>query len=232
MFWNNGGKNSEVAPYNKFNFLVRFSNLNSRLVGLGVDSFDERPLTYFAKKITAPSMKIDFERAYANEYVHYFQNGAIHWEPITVTFADFNISNSKDSVNNDINGNGEVTELEKKGSIAKKLSIRQFFNFYLQINLIQNFEPFDDINKSESPKNVTNVIDLPIFCNYITIKNNVNYANNDFSTMNKNSISTSTVEYQFYNPRVTNVDFGSFEYGSDDINEISVTFVPQWVVIK
>ena len=33
-------------------------------------------------------MNIGFERGLANNYVHYFQQGEINWEPITVTFID------------------------------------------------------------------------------------------------------------------------------------------------
>jgi hypothetical protein len=230
MFWNNSGKNLEASPYNKHNFLVEFQNLNSKLAEL--DGISDRPLTYFAKKVSAPNMKVEFERAYANEYVHYFQNGAIHWEQVTVTFADFNISNARDAASNDINNDGQVTDIEKKGSIASKLSIREIFNYYLQTNLIERFDSFEDINNAELLKNVTSVIELPIFCNKIVISNSIDYAKKDFSTTNRKEINTSKLMYEFYNPRVTSVDFGSFDYSSDDINEITVTFVPQWVVIK
>lgn len=218
MFFDKSGKNSQSAAYNKFNFIVTFSNLNEKLSELLPDN--ENTLTTFAKKVSAPNMKVDFERAYANEYVHYFQNGAIHWESITITFADFNVKD----------GTG---------------SIREILNYYLQSNLVENFTGPDDINKSELLKNVTSVIDLPKFCNYIQISNDVQYTSdkfvNDLDLFKKsksplpslkNGIDTKRLTYEFYNPRITNVDFGSFDYSSDDINEISVTFVPQWVVIK
>jgi len=229
MFWNTGGKNQQALPYNKFNFIVNFSGLNEKLIELETD---DKVLSFFAKKVSAPNMKVEFERAYANEYVHYFQNGAIHWEPITITFADFGITSGENSTGNDVNNNQEVSDLESQLDISSKLSIREIFNYYLQINLIDKFSDRSEIATSELSKNVTGVIDLPIFCNFIQVKNNIRFANKDFSTKNNKSVLNREIVYEFYNPRITSVDFGSFEYGSDDINEISVTFVPQWVVIK
>jgi len=229
MFWNTGGKNQQALPYNKFNFIVNFSGLNEKLIELETD---DKVLSFFAKKVSAPNMKVEFERAYANEYVHYFQNGAIHWEPITITFADFGITSGENSTGNDVNNNQEVSDLESQLDISSKLSIREIFNYYLQINLIDKFSDPSEIATSELSKNVTGVIDLPIFCNLIQVKNNIRFANKDFSTKNNKSVLNREIVYEFYNPRITSVDFGSFEYGSDDINEISVTFVPQWVVIK
>jgi hypothetical protein len=229
MFWNTGGKNQQALPYNKFNFIVNFSGLNEKLIELETD---DKVLSFFAKKVSAPNMKVEFERAYANEYVHYFQNGAIHWEPITITFADFGITSGENSTGNDVNNNQEVSDLESQLDISSKLSIREIFNYYLQKNLIDKFSDPSEIATSELSKNVTGVIDLPIFCNFIQVKNNIRFANKDFSTKNNKSVLNREIVYEFYNPRITSVDFGSFEYGSDDINEISVTFVPQWVVIK
>ena len=230
MFWNTGGKNQQALPYNKFNFIVNFSGLNQKLVE--EETLDDKILSFFAKKVSAPNMKVEFERSYANEYVHYFQNGAIHWEPITITFADFGITSGENSTGNDVNNNQEVSDLESQLDISSKLSIREIFNYYLQINLIDKFSDPTEIATSELSKNVTGVIDLPIFCNFIQVKNNIRFANKDFSTTNNKSVSNREIVYEFYNPRVTSVDFGSFEYGSDEINEISVTFVPQWAVIK
>lgn len=231
MFWNSGGKNQQAQPYNKFNFIVYFSGLNSKLVESGDPNYD-KIITYFAKKVTAPSMKVDFERAYANEYVHYFQNGAIHWEPITITFADFGITNDQNSSGVDMNNDQQLNDTELSSSISSKTSIRKLLNSYLQTNLVTPFSASKDIEKSELLKNVTSVVDLPVFCNFIRVKNDIRFANKDFSTENSNFVTTNTSIYEFYNPRITNVDFGSFDYNSDDINEISVTFVPQWVVIK
>jgi hypothetical protein len=57
---------------------------------------------------------------------------------------------------------------------------------------------------------------LPIFCNSIIIKKLANFtypANFNFTIIN---------------PRINKIDFGSFEYGSDDINNITLTVIPEW----
>ena len=140
MFWNTGGKNQQALPYNKFNFIVNFSGLNEKLIQLETD---DKVLSFFAKKVSAPNMKVEFERAYANEYVHYFQNGAIHWEPVTITFADFGITSGENSTGNDVNNNQQISDLESKLDISSKLSIREIFNYYLQTNLLPPLEKIE-----------------------------------------------------------------------------------------
>jgi hypothetical protein len=34
--------------------------------------------------------------------------------------------------------------------------------------------------------------------------------------------------FRIYNPIITKVDFGAFDYSSDDINELTITLVPEW----
>jgi hypothetical protein len=138
------------------------------------------------KSISAPSINIDFERGYANQHVHYFQNGSIHWEPIQIVLHDYA----------SINSQGQPADASR--SITKHL-----FN-YLNRNLIQQ-------------RNRTRVIDLPVFCQSIKIKKLVKFDGYD-----------PELYFTIIYPRISKIDFGSFEYASDDINNITLTVIPEW----
>lgn len=177
MFWDS---KSIVEANQKFKFTATFASLPSNT---GV----EGSLTYSIKSIKAPSISIDFERAYANELVHYFQNGSIHWEPIEIKFADF-FQGPKEAIN-----------------------LRRIFENYLQANKI-------------TQSNRTGIIDLPILCSSITITNHLRYYPKGIAA----DVVGSGYSFSIINPRLSKIDYGSFDYGSDEINEISITVIPEW----
>jgi hypothetical protein len=233
MFWNQG-KNTVVEANNKFKFLATFNtfkkntdkNINN-LNNSNVLDYEPTKVHFAVKKIDAPKMNLDFERAYANEYIHYFQNGSIHWEPITISFID-------------------ATSLAEDIS-----SMRYLFNNYI-VGLknsgvtIESHPITDDFEK-----NRTGLIDLPILCNNITISSITAFATQTYPTTKDLNVkqdlqannNTGSIEqilsdgdnliqvestFTIKNPRITKIDFGSFDYNSDDINEISITVIPEW----
>lgn len=213
MFWLTG-KNHKLDVNQKFRFLLKVDSLSS---WASTVPNSDKSLVLFVKKISAPSINIDFERQYANEYVHYFQNGSIHWEPLTITFADFNT---------------KATSIEYE-------DLKSTFDTYLQYNFNNKaVSPLIDI----SNLNRTAVVDLPIFCNEMRILTLATTTTSDFPTLNElksfnkqdfndipqKYLNVQNEYFRIYNPRITKVDFGNFDYSSDDINEITITVVPEW----
>lgn len=94
MFWESG-KGAKLDANNKFKFLLLFQKFGEWSTFGEPKSGLEQTLFTFAKSVNAPNISLEFERAYANEYVHYFQNGSIHWESITIKFADFSKPSSE-----------------------------------------------------------------------------------------------------------------------------------------
>jgi hypothetical protein len=189
MFWSD---KSGIELRKKHLFIAEFTNTNQTSRGGwgGVDN--EKSIKLVVKKIDAPSINLNFERGLASNYVHYFQQGEINWEPINVTFVDA-VSLKQDQLPN-----------------WKKM----FFNYLSKSSVIA--------------QNRTGMLDLPIFCDAITI-----YSKQTFSDLESplNSVESSkllTTEFIIFNPRITKISFGSYDYSSDDANEISVTFVPEW----
>lgn len=213
MFWLTG-KNHKLDVNQKFRFLLKIDSLSN---WASTVSNSNGSLALFVKKITAPSINIDFERQYANEYVHYFQNGSIHWEPITITFADFNTKS---------------TSIEYE-------DLKATFDTYIQYNFNNNavgrLEDLTNLNR-------TAVIDLPIFCNEMRILSLATTTTSDFPTLNElksfkkqdfkdipqKYLNVQNEYFRIFNPRITKVDFGNFDYSSDDINEITITVIPEW----
>jgi len=231
MFW----VDKKAEPNNKFKFKAIFNNFaykkytpNNAFLPIDIES-PKANLTFSVKKIDAPKLNLEFERAYANEYVHYFQNGPIHWEPINISFAD-------------------MAPL-KEESVTPNL--RSFFFAYLRslaYHHVPNRDPKDILNFQE---NRTNLIDLPNLCEKIQIVNETRFANDNYikgkdlfglkqedrtinnatGSIEQKAVSTSTYKqniFVIHKPKLIKVDFGSFDYSSDDINEISITVVPEW----
>lgn len=190
MFWVKSS--AQYEPNLKFRFIAEFvfTDLASNVKG------EPNLMNHLVKSITAPSINIDFERAYANQYVHYFQNGSIHWEPVQIVLYDY-ASKNKDNV----------------------LSNRLFK--YLRDNKILS-------------ENRTQVIDLPIFCKNILINEIVGFENNSNLNVQETIRNIQSNEYktqQYFNiinPRINKIDFGSYDYGSDEINTITLTLIPEW----
>jgi hypothetical protein len=84
MFWSQRG----IELSKKHLFIAEFSNTDQSSNGGWSGITDESSIKLFVKKIDAPSMNLNFERGLASNYVHYFQQGEINWEPINVTFVD------------------------------------------------------------------------------------------------------------------------------------------------
>jgi hypothetical protein len=193
MFWTNKGG---IELRKKHLFIALFVGTNQRAIPVnapvserwtGVTSL-EGSLRYLVKKIDAPSMNIGFERGLANNYVHYFQQGEINWEPINVTFVDAT-SNEGEKIAN----------------------WKTIFTDFLKA------APAEENNR-------TGILDLPIFCTEIKIE-----SLQDLADLNSTDLSFTSKEFFIIkNPRITKISFGSFDYSSDEANEITVTFVPEW----
>ena len=215
MFCITKGSQTVIEPLNKFKFIAKFDTFTKDEVSnpLNVLNYDPKMIHIAVKKIDAPKINFEFERAYANEYVHYFQNGSIHWEPITISFIDS--------------------------------SQTPFGSNFDDLRGVLN----DYINRMTQETNRTNVIDLPVLCNQITIVSLGIFTKDNYPTLNSAKIlqtgasndNTGSLEAKFTEetnkmnnsfiikkPRITKIDFGSFDYNSDDINEISITVVPEW----
>lgn len=198
MFWQ---KNVSAAPVLKKNFIAEFTDLTN------VSPRNNKNLKVLVRSISAPSINVDFERAYANEYVHYFQNGSIHWEPIQIVMYDYS------STDNNIS--------ELKNSLFEYLSK-------------------NGVNES----NRTAIIELPLFCSQIAIKIFNPYYKDELSVDPYNELGninfqqrlgdifkyTKNIATDFIikNPRINKIDFGSFDYSTDDINTITLTVIPEW----
>lgn len=196
MFWTRG-RETLIEPYNKFKFVAMFNNFqqtpSNPLNVLGGDLPSEfSDLRVFVKRIDAPKINFEFERAYANEYVDYFQQGSIHWEPINITFID----------------------------VARRTT--QQFDTLRRIldNYVSSMNTFNN-STQEFQDNRTNIVDLPAFCDSIRIAS-LSHFYEESETVNYNNAFIIT------RPRITKIDFGTLDYGSDDINEITVTVVPEW----
>jgi len=90
-------------------------------------------------------------------------------------------------------------------------NLRRIFENYLQTNKI-------------TQSNRTSVIDLPILCSSITITNHLRY----YPKENGTEAVGSGYSFSIINPRLSKIDYGSFDYGSDEINQISITIIPEW----
>ena len=67
--------------------------------------------------------------------------------------------------------------------------------------------------------NRTTVVDLPIFCSSIEITEYQSLANLAAPIIS---------QFRILSPRINKISFGSYDYSSDDSNEIVVTFIPEW----
>lgn len=184
MFWSQRG----IELSKKHLFIAEFSNTNQSSNGGWSGITNESSIKLFVKKIDAPSMNLNFERGLASNYVHYFQQGEINWEPINVTFVH------------------AVTE--KQDEIP---NWRNMFSNYIAASTIAR-------------ENRTGMLDLPIFCNKIVVSSYQSV----FSVLPKNESVLLKNEFTILNPRITKISFGSYDYSSDEANDISVTFVPEW----
>ena len=191
MFWSNSdGRSKSYIELSKKNlFLVDFIGLGLDNDGISWNSseINEANLKFIVKKIDAPSLNLNFERAYASNYVHYFQQGEIYWEPINITFVD---------------------AVDSTGVTVPNWKL--IFNQYLKGSLI-------------SEANRTTVLNMPIFCSSIKITQYQSMAN---------LASPLATQMIIEKPMISKISFGSFDYGSDDANEVTVTFVPTWVTLS
>jgi hypothetical protein len=218
MFWNTS-KDAIIEPFNKFKFVAQFNVFQYSQESNPLNGYTgEEPSRFHlaVKKIDLPKINFEFERAYANEQVHYFQKGSIHWEPINITFIDAGSSNFSQFTN-----------------------VSYFFQSFIKdlnaISLRPSFSTFAE--------NRTGLIDSPVLCNNITITNFGRIANKDYPTYSNSKLNQKieVLEQSFVDsskfgsnvfiiqkPRLIKVDFGSMDYSSDEINEVSITVVPEW----
>jgi len=189
MFWSQRG----IELSKKHLFIAEFSNTDQSSNGGWSGITDESSIKLFVKKIDAPSMNLNFERGLASNYVHYFQQGEINWEPINVTFVDAVTANQD-----------EVPNWRK-----------MFTNYVVASTVVR--------------ENRTGMLDLPIFCNEILVSSYQSFSvEAPVSKEIKDLSVLSNKQFKILNPRITKISFGTYDYSSDEANEISVTFVPEW----
>lgn len=214
MFWaNNYGK--DIIELKRRNlFLAEFVGATNFNWVVGEDEI--KNLKFVVKKFNLPSLNIPFERLHANQFVHYFHVGEVNWEPITITFVDM-ISNDENIPN-----------------------WQNIFFYYLNDNLINS-------------NNRTSMLDLATFCQHIKITSittlldstdnevlntgttydiasdpndpNKTILTNKQKFDNRNQIRD---EFFIFKPKITKIDFGSLDYSSDESNEVTITFLPEW----
>jgi len=204
MFWARKDKYYTLELNKKNLFAARF-------VDTSVSNWDgddnEQDICLLVKKVNLPSLNIPFERLHGNQFVHYFHVGEVNWEPITITFVDVlpNVNTEQRNIPN-----------------WKKM----FFD-YLTSNLI-------------TEQNRTSMLDLATFCTEIRISSYATYI--DQVTRNQknpkvleerelketDNRKNLAVDFTIIKPKITKIDFGSLDYASDEANEITVTFLPEW----
>lgn len=224
MFWVNKGSEAGFEPNHKYKFIAIFYNFSYSDGRLPLNSSQSETKDGFltsVKKIDLPKINFDFERSYANEYVHYFQNGSIHWEPISITFID--------------------TITSGKGYFE---NVRSFFAKFIDSVPIV-YSGSNTRNTFSLKENRTGVIDLPVLCESIQIQNIARFPLSDYPTYKTGDLvgsptakfkdgnidSFSSLNYDGFviqRPRITKIDFGSLDYSSDEINEVTITVVPEW----
>lgn len=204
MFWAHKDKYYTLELNKKNLFAARFVNTS-------VSNWDgddnEKDICLLVKKVNLPSLNIPFERLHGNQFVHYFHVGEVNWEPITITFVDVlpNINTEQRNIPN-----------------WKKM----FFD-YLTSNLI-------------TEQNRTSMLDLATFCSEIRISSYATYIDQETKKKENSNVleerelkktdnrKNLTVDFIIIKPKITKIDFGSLDYASDEANEITVTFLPEW----
>lgn len=221
MFWAYEDKNKTLELRKRNLFIAKFSN-TSKFNWDGENN--EKEISFLVKKLNLPSLNIPFERLHGNQFVHYFHVGEVNWEPITMTFVDV---------------------LPNKNSENTIPNWKKMFYNYLTKNLI-------------TEKNRTSMLDLATFCEEITISNYATYINQTtFKDETKKVLEDRELGITGYQngpnkggkavsdnrenvaedfiikrPKITKIDFGSIDYGSDEAGEINITFLPEWCEYK
>lgn len=204
MFWARKDKYYTLELNKKNLFAARF-------VDTSVSNWDgddnDKDIFLLVKKVNLPSLNIPFERLHGNQFVHYFHVGEVNWEPITITFVDVlpNVNTEQRNIPN-----------------WKKM----FFD-YLTSNLI-------------TEQNRTSMLDLATFCTEIRISSYATYIDQQTRNQKNSNVleerelkdtdnrKNLAVDFTIIKPKITKIDFGSLDYASDEANEITVTFLPEW----
>ncbi len=193
MFWSE----KSIQLRKKHLFVAEFINTNQSDRNGWSGTTNESAIKLLVKRIDAPSINLNFQRGLASNYVHYFQEGEINWEPINITFID-----------------AVSIEQDEENTIP---SWKEMFFKYLS-----------DSPTPADAENRTGILDLPIFCSAIRIYSKVTFADYASDVNTKESSKLLTTDFVILNPRITKISFGSYEYGSDEANEITVTVIPEW----
>jgi hypothetical protein len=230
MFWSQQ-KSSTVELKKKNLFIAEFDNISVLNWGGSKNEDLGKQLKFLVKGLNLPSINIPFERLHGNQYVHYYHVGEVNWEPITITFVDI---------------------LPNKNAEDTLPDWRKFFFSYLKDNLItrenrtgmldlatfcktitiksySNYANDDTIPQLQISNEGSNLFDLKNSTDYISKKdkqgNDVLIAEFKNSSDNRN---LNSHIFKIESPKITKIDFGSLNYNSDEANEISVTFLPEW----
>jgi len=203
MFWANQDKYYTLELNKKNLFVARF---NDTSVSNWEGDDNDKNICLLVKKLNLPSLNIPFERLHGNQFVHYFHVGEVNWEPITITFVDV---------------------LPDTGTQKNISNWKKMFFDYLNQNLI-------------TEQNRTSMLDLATFCNTITISSYATYIDQETKKKENSKIleerelketdnrKNLAVDFIIKKPKITKIDFGSLDYASDEANEITVTFLPEW----
>jgi len=224
MFWTQQ-KFDTVELKKKNLFIAEFLNLSELNWGGKVNEDLGSKLKFLVKGLNLPSISIPFERLHGNQYVHYYHVGEINWEPITITFVDI---------------------LPNKNLEDTLPDWRKFFFSYLTDNLITKENRTGMLDLATFCKQIK----ILSYSSYADSKDSINLQitneGSDLFELKKaekyidknnllNEFRSSTDNRQLNshtfiieNPKITKIDFGSLNYNSDEANEISVTFLPEW----
>jgi hypothetical protein len=220
MFWANKDKTKILELKKRSLFTAEFLGTNN--FNWAGEEKKEQNIKFLTKKVALPSINIPFERLHGNQHVHYYHVGEMNWEPITITFVDV-------LENDQYNGKDQLVPNLKK----------MFYDYLIKNNITEN--------------NRTGMLDLATFCTEIRLKSYSTYIRQDqyvndnpnilldrelgFSADENGSINGDYVkdnrlsvaeDFIIKKPKITKIDFGSLDYSSDDANEVTITFLPEW----
>jgi len=225
MFWSYSNPERTVELKRKNLFIAEFIN-TSNYNWQGAGELESK-IKFIVKKIDGPSINLNFERAHANQYVHYFHTGEVNWEPITATFVsavdsnDVEVPNWKKLFFNYLNQN-LIVSTNRTGLIdfpifCDYIKITEFSVFLLNKNKDLQF-----ISKNNVPFGLDET--------YLVTDPSKPKQPIELNTKDPNADNRKQIVQNFFifKPRINKISFGSYDYSSEESNDITVTFIPEW----